>query len=105
MIHSADSVFRRSYGTEGTRFGNDFVVLDQGGKILSGFNASGAVVWALLDGRRTVADISREVEREFGLTPEQAVSDVLAFLAELCEKNLAEPPVGGSVASKQGGAR
>ncbi len=49
-----------------------------------------AFVWELLDGTRGLKDIVSSVAHDFDVTPDAAQSDVEAFLADLCERGLAE---------------
>lgn len=51
-------------------------------------NEVGGRVWGLVDGRREVSAIVAVVAEEFDVSPEQASSDVQAFLADLLERGL-----------------
>jgi hypothetical protein len=51
-------------------------------------NAVGAAVWDLLDGQRTVAEISQRVRDSFEGSPDSVEKDVRAFLADLEEAKL-----------------
>ena len=77
-------------GAEGSRLGADFVILDGAGRTLRGLNATGARVWELIDGRRSVEEIAREVALEFSAPEEPVLRDVLAFLELLRTKGLIE---------------
>jgi hypothetical protein len=46
-------------------------------------NETGATFWRYLDGRRTVADILREFQEEFDVTPDQLAKDVSILLDDL----------------------
>ncbi len=48
-------------------------------------NEVGARVWELIDGARTVGDIRDIICSEYEVTPETAVADLDALLAELAE--------------------
>ena len=44
------------------RVGEQAVMLDAAGTVARGINETGARVWELIDGRRTVAEIARELD-------------------------------------------
>ena len=48
-------------------------------------NAVGARVWELMDGRRSLGDISQVIVAEFDIELPRAQSDVLAFCADLVQ--------------------
>ena len=52
---------------------------------------TGARVWQLCDGRRTVREISDQIAREFDADPATALSDVLHFLEALASRGLLAP--------------
>lgn len=64
------------------------VVLHYEGKRILGLNETGTQVWALLDGRRTVTDISVEVAARAGESAEAVEGEVLKFVAELVRRDL-----------------
>jgi hypothetical protein len=51
-------------------------------------NRTGALIWKLANGRRTVADITAGVRRRFPDAPGSVKDDVLALLATLSEAGL-----------------
>src|SRR6056297_3604241 len=54
-------------------------------------NATGAFIWARLDGSRSLADLAGELESAFeGVDREQAAGDAAAFLADLADAGFAE---------------
>ena len=53
-------------------------------------NATGALVWEQLDGRRTVRELGDAVAKAFAVDPAVAAADVSLFLASLLARNLAE---------------
>lgn len=87
---NGQSVVARKAGAESTRLGADFVVLDPQGRTLRGLNGTGARVFELSDGQRTVAGIAAEISREFRITAERALQDVLQFVELLCARGLLE---------------
>lgn len=48
-------------------------------------NDTGARIWELLDGTRTLAQIRDVLIEEYEVTPEEAEADVLEFVADLEE--------------------
>jgi hypothetical protein len=50
-------------------------------------NETAAFAWNLLDGQRTLAEISAEIAAEFEVSPEQAQADLLELVAQLLEIN------------------
>jgi Coenzyme PQQ synthesis protein D (PqqD) len=51
-------------------------------------NATGTFLWRLMDGVRTVRDLSRLVVAEFEVTPEVASADVAQLIRELGDEGL-----------------
>jgi hypothetical protein len=82
------SVPRRRPGVELETVGEHAVMLDEQGTVARGLNATAAKVWALIDGRRTVAEIAAAL----GATAERkrVEADVLAFLRQLKQRQLVE---------------
>ena len=52
-------------------------------------NAVGERIWGLLDGRRTVAEVSLDVTENFDIDAATALADVTEFLADLEDAGLA----------------
>ena len=48
-------------------------------------NASGEFLWELLETPRSASDLARKLIAEYGLTSEEAATDVSAFLTSLSE--------------------
>jgi|CXWL01.1.fsa_nt_gi hypothetical protein len=70
------------------RFGADTVVLDSSGTVLRGLNGTGAKVWELLDGQRTLGQIASALADEFQVPKEKVETEVAAFLSLLLNKQL-----------------
>jgi hypothetical protein len=64
------------------------VILNYEGKRILGLNDTGSFIWSLLDGDRTVTDITCEVARRFALPLEEAESGVIDFVADLSARDL-----------------
>lgn len=84
----SSSVPERSPGAEGMSVGGDFVVLGGRGETLRGFNASGAAVWELIDGRSTLVQIAAEVARRYSQPSSKVLKDVIAFAHAMSIKRL-----------------
>lgn len=54
-------------------------------------NATGARVWQLCDGSRTLDEIAAALAEEFDVTPAQARHDIAALLHALGELDMLEP--------------
>lgn len=85
---AAEQIFCPAPGVETAVFGGELVVLDSAGKMLRGLNGTGAQVWKLLDGKRSVGEVARALARAASIDEAQALRDVQAFLAELVARNL-----------------
>jgi hypothetical protein len=81
-------VFRPAPGVETAHFGGELVVLDSAGRMLRGLNGTGAQVWRLLDGQRSVWEVAVALAEQARIDQARALEDVRAFLAALAEKNL-----------------
>lgn len=87
-------VLARTPGAEGMAVGADFLVLDGRGQMLRGLNDTGATIWGLLDGRRSVEQIAAVLAERHGAPPDQVLPDVIAFLEQLQERGLVHSPRG-----------
>ena len=64
------------------------VILSMDTKVFRGLNAVGSRVWELIDGRRTVDEITALIVGEFQVTPDVAERDVRVFIDDLLAKRL-----------------
>jgi pyrroloquinoline quinone biosynthesis protein D len=85
---TASAVPERSRGAEGLSVGGDFVVLDGQGQMLRGLNATGAAVWELTDGRRTLDEIASEIARRYRAPQPRVLDDVVEFARMLAARGL-----------------
>ena len=81
---SGASVPRRRAGVEVEVVGEQAVMLDSAGTTARGLNASARRVWELIDGRRTIAEIARELHRH------AKVDDVSRFVEALKARGLVD---------------
>ena len=70
--------------------GGEAVLLDLHGRRLAGLNATGSFLFPLLDGARTVAELTAELGARFGLEAARAETDVVAFLSDLSRRGFVE---------------
>lgn len=68
--------------------GGKAVVLHYEGRKLFGLNETGTRIWGLLDGTRTVDEISRALASSDGLDEQALLGEITAFLAELESRGL-----------------
>jgi hypothetical protein len=66
------------------------VILDLEGRRVMGLNPVGSLVWNLLDGKRTAAEIAAAVADRFQIANHRAAEDVGAFLSALSARGLIE---------------
>lgn len=69
---------------------------EQGGVLLDaesgeyfGVNEIGSLIWGLIDGQKTEAEIAAAVRAEVDDPPDSLDADVAAFLRTLCDRRLA----------------
>ena len=54
------------------------------------FNDSGTALWNMVEANRSSAEMSEYLQKEYGLSAEQAMADTQAFLADLAAAGLIE---------------
>lgn len=54
------------------------------------FNATGTLIWKLLESPRTSAELVEALAHEYAVEPQQAEKDVAEFLSEMRSKDLVE---------------
>ncbi len=64
------------------------VILNYEGRRILGLNGNGTLVWSLLDGRRTLAEITEEVAARTGVPAASIRDDVLEFVGDLRRRDL-----------------
>ncbi len=88
MRVEAASVCTRQPAAAFHRFGADTVVLDPTGTRLRGLNGTGARVWEMLDGQRTLRQIAEMLAAEFQAPVNQVENEITAFVSLLAQKQL-----------------
>ncbi len=88
----SEEVFKRHPSVSFTRFGDEMLVVVPKLSWQLVLNGTGARVFELLDGTRSVADIAGQIASEYeGATAEGVVGDVRDVLADLAEKGAVQP--------------
>lgn len=64
------------------------IILDIPGKTLRGLNPVATRIWQLMDGKRTVGEITKTIVEEFEGDEQEMIQDVKAFMDELLDKKL-----------------
>ena len=67
------------------------VILSMETKVLRGLNPVGSRIWELIDGQRSVEEVTGLIVKEFHVTPEDAAQDVRGFVQELLQRGLVTP--------------
>jgi hypothetical protein len=64
------------------------VILSMDTKVLRGLNPVGSRIWELIDGQRSLEEITGTIVLDFDVTPADAAQDVRAFIQELLDGGL-----------------
>ncbi len=88
----SEKVYRRHPSVSFTRFGDEMLVVVPKLSWQLVLNGTGARIFELLDGTRTVGQIAGELGAEFAGAPvDEVARDVQEVLADLTEKGAVEP--------------
>jgi len=90
LVIQPTSVPRRPGHLAWQEVAGEAVVLDTKERMLRGLNASGARVWDLIDGSRTVGDIAATMAAQWQRDPGDVLADVTRFIDTLRDKGLVE---------------
>ncbi len=85
---SLDQVVCKDRQTASRVLAGEAVVLTPLNSKIYNLNETGSRIWEWLDGEPTVGEIVANVRREFEVSEEQAIRDVVAFLEELAAKGM-----------------
>jgi Coenzyme PQQ synthesis protein D (PqqD) len=55
------------------------------------FNESGTKLWSLITEGQSAEALAAHLQSEYGLSPEQATADAVAFMSDLKQEGLVEP--------------
>jgi len=70
------------------KIGATTMLFDASAGRLFELNETGRAIWSLCDGSRTVEEIAKAMEAEYGIEPAKAADDTSAFIAKMKELNL-----------------
>lgn len=71
-----------------TKVENESILFDSTGGTVHVLNSTGAAIWELLDGKKTLEEITKKIAEEFEADPAEVRPDVDAFIVELKGKGL-----------------
>jgi pyrroloquinoline quinone biosynthesis protein D len=87
---AACQVWARRPATVWRRIGDEAVILDPEGGVVRGINLTAHAIWELLDGKRSLAEISRSFAATFAIPQDRAAADVSRFVETLAQAALVE---------------
>jgi hypothetical protein len=101
LEHGQQELWIRSQSVVARVVAGETLVVPIRGKVgdlasIYSFNATGSLIWKLLETPKTLADLSDAVSREFDVTLSVAQQDVNSFINELKEVGLVEAVASGS---------
>ena len=91
-MNGSDKLHVRSVNLSWRRVGDEVVVLDLNETVYLTLNSSGAVLWELLDGGATRAELAQSLVERFSISFDEAASDVDAFLERCAAENVLDRP-------------
>ncbi len=68
---------------------NEAVIISPQERELHSLNEVGTYIWNLADGSRTIEEIAHELARRYEVTPEEVLTDTIAFAQALVERGVA----------------
>jgi hypothetical protein len=86
FLRNPDAVPRRALGIRIRRVNGDFLIGAEDKALL--LTDVARLVFASLDGRRSIADVASVVAGEYGVDEEEALNDVREFLDDLTDKDV-----------------
>jgi coenzyme PQQ biosynthesis protein PqqD len=95
MMEILDIVPRKSELAVFRKIGEEYIVVPIASSVadvnsMFSLNETGAAIWDLIDGKRSVRDIVSEIEGEFETDRQQLESDVISFIREMTETKMVE---------------
>lgn len=87
-VLQAGQIPLKAAGTDASVVGAELVVLDTEGRVIRALNPTGARIWELIDGRRSLGEIAALLAGEFRIPADRALQDVTPFVAQLASKRL-----------------
>jgi len=90
-MNSPDTIFSHRSDVRYRIIGGEAVVVRQQAAEVVVLNEVAARILQLLDAHTSTDQLTRQLEREFDVEPEQLRADVAAFLEQLLESGIIEP--------------
>lgn len=89
-----DIILSPSPGVVFRRIGEESILVPVRNKVSEGdalfsMNATGAFVWQMIDGKKTLLEIAKLLSRETSESEQVALTDILVFVGDLVEQKLA----------------
>jgi len=93
LTEPEEQLFTRSRSVVSRVIAGETLIVPVRGKVgdlasIYSFNATGSLIWQLLDTPRTLTDLIDAVEREYEVGQEQAQKDVRQFLSDMLSAGL-----------------
>lgn len=84
------TVVRRGNRALAEQVGGETVLLDAEGDVYLRLNPAGTRLWEALEHPTAVSDLASMLERMYGLDPQVALADTVAFVLDMSERGLIE---------------
>jgi len=91
MKQAAKTVWRKNPLLAWREIDGAAVIISPGESVMHELNGTGSVVWRLLDGRSTAAQIAAQLASEYEVSTEAALGDTDSLLEELAALKLILP--------------
>ena len=88
QISAQSRIRRASHRILWRSVGSETIVVDPDSGASFVLNAVGAFIWELVDGERTIADITSEICDSYEVTPERAQADIEQWADWMAERKL-----------------
>lgn len=103
-VPGSEQVFVRSQAVVSRRVAGETLIVPVRGKVgdlasIYSFNGTGSLIWDLLRSPMGLTELTRAVEQEYAVSPEQARRDVERFLNDMLSVGLVEACPAASIAA------
>ncbi len=83
------SIYKKKEGISARQLGDELMLYDAAQDKVHVLNETGVLIWALLDGKNTLAEIEKTMRENFpGTPPETIVKDLREITAKLKQEGL-----------------
>jgi hypothetical protein len=86
-VHLAD-VVAHTPGVVSRMVDGEAVLVDPKKGMVRVLNPTGARIWEMIDGRRTVAELAANIAAEYGIEVPRAQADTIAFCEDLVRRGV-----------------